>query len=239
MAPQYLTGTLPTTATPTSCSNSFLLNAGQVQPPEGYTMTLASISRAATFNCPGVANGYSNYSILLTPNNPILAARSFFMAQDGVLHFNDSAPAGPADPVYSITSSNGIVTVGNPANPGTGTGTASNSLVTVWSSTPAQNYVQGSEVLRPAIANGVACGSTNGPQFFGIHPILRVTTAILVRIWPTGLRRRRNRAFAESSRLRPPPILAAAPITTLWVGSPLRAATTSSQPPPRNPPGPL
>ena len=168
VAPQYLTGTLPTTATPTSCSNSFLLNAGQVQPPEGYTMTLAG-SPAATFNCPGVANGYSNYSILLTPNNPILAARSFFMAQDGVLHFNDSAPAGPADPVYSITSSNGIVTVGNPANPGTGTGTASNSLVTVWSSTPAQNYVQGSEVLRPAIANGVACGSTNGPQFFGIY----------------------------------------------------------------------
>jgi len=129
-------------------------------------MTLAG-TPAATFNCPGVPTGYSNYSILLTPNNSILAARSFFMAQDGVLHFNDSAPAGLADPVYSITSSNGVVTVGNPSNPQTGT--ASNSLVTVWSSSPSQNYVQGNEVLRAAVANGVACGSTNGPLFYGIY----------------------------------------------------------------------
>jgi Tfp pilus assembly protein PilE len=163
--PQFLTGTLPTPSVPLSCSNSFLMTAGQVEQPDGYTMNF--VGTPTTFNCPGIAAGYSAYSITLVPTNSLFAQRSFFADQTGVVRFNDDGTATAASPAYSITSSNGVMTVGNPSNPQTGTG--NNSLVTIWSATPSQNYVQGSEVLRSAVASGVACGSSNGPLYYGVY----------------------------------------------------------------------
>jgi hypothetical protein len=147
VAPQYLTGTLPTTAVPASCSNAFLLNAAQVQAPEGYTMAFTGTPQTG-WSCAGVPAGYSSYSILLQPTNSLFAQRSFEMAQDGILHFSDEGPATPSSPVYSITAANGVVTLG-----GTGAGTSNSSgngtgIVQTWN--PTSSVQVGQEFLESA-----------------------------------------------------------------------------------------
>jgi len=146
VAPQYLTGTLPTTAVPASCSNSFLLNGAQVLAPEGYAMTFTGTPQAG-WSCAGVPAGYSSYSILLQPTNSLFAARSFEMAQDGIIHFNDSTAASPADPIYRITAANGIVVLGGSSGTSNSSGNGTG-IVQTWN--PTSSVQVGQEFLESA-----------------------------------------------------------------------------------------
>jgi hypothetical protein len=157
--PQFLTGTLPTPAVPLSCSNSFLMTGGQIEQPDGYTMNF--VGTPTTFNCPGVAAGYSAYSITLVPTNPLFAQRSFFVDQTGVVRFNDDGTATASSPTYSITSSNGVVTVGSSGLGGNSPSSGS-ATVQFWNSSSVPQT--GQEYLRPASLSGDTCGPTAAGQ---------------------------------------------------------------------------
>lgn len=103
VAPLNLLGNL---ALPISCTNPMLASGAQVQAPTGYNSIFTpGPSLSPPSGCAGV-QGYSAYSISLTPINSLEAQRRFFMTSvdGGVIHFTDQNHlATISDPVMSIS----------------------------------------------------------------------------------------------------------------------------------------
>jgi hypothetical protein len=168
VAPSALVGNLAnTTAQP--CANPlWLLQASQASASAGYkTPVFLGGTAATTPPCTGI-NGFQSYQIQADPVSPLEATRHFlYDSSTSQIYFTtEPREATTADAIYQAPAS---LSVGSGSSNNPQTGTASNSLVTVWSATPTQNYVQGSEVLRSAVASGIACGSTNGPAYYGVY----------------------------------------------------------------------
>jgi hypothetical protein len=151
VSPQYLTGVLPSSTVPLGCANSYLLNPSQISAPAGYVMNFQGTA-STSFVCPGVPAGYSAYSILLTPNSFEAGSRSFFMQQDGVIHFSDiaSSLASASSPIYQITSVTAAGSVGGSGN-GSSTATTSSLYTGIWS--PSTQYTIGQFVIVPTSGN--------------------------------------------------------------------------------------
>ena len=75
----------------------------------------------AGWACTNGPAGYSSYSIVLQSTNSIFAERSFEMAQDGIIHFNDAGVATARILCIPSQPANGVVTIG-------GTGGGNNNL---------------------------------------------------------------------------------------------------------------
>src|ERR1700691_305201 len=128
VAPANLLGQL---ALPISCTNPMLASGAQIQAPSAYNSICPPGPTLSTpSGCAGV-QGYSAYSISLTPINSLEAQRQLFMTSTdgGVIHFTDqNRPATISDPVMPISvpaqgSVSTILVVQNTTGNGGTTGT--------------------------------------------------------------------------------------------------------------------